>query len=82
MRHLARLRIDMHVWLTTMHVGVFQVVHWPVPADAMLMQVHYDAERHVWWAIFAHDSFPAVQEGERLPELEPATIRTFGDTSA
>lgn len=82
MLHLARLRIDMHAWLTTMRVGVFQVVHWSVPDDAVLMQVHYDTERHVWWGIFAHDSFPAVQPGDRLPELEPATIRTFGETRA
>lgn len=75
MLHLARLRLDMHAWLATMRPGIFQVVQWPVPADAVLMQVHYDSERHVWWAVFAHDSFPAVQPGMILPELDPATIR-------
>lgn len=74
-RHLARLRLDMHAWLSTMHAGVFEVVDWPVPADAVLLQVHYDRSRHVWWAIFAHASFLPVREGDLLPELGPATIR-------
>jgi hypothetical protein len=82
MRHLARLQIDMHTWLLTMGCGVFEVVRWPVPADATLMQVHYDVDRNVWWAIFAHESFPAVPSGALLPELEPATIRTWEGTSA
>ena len=79
MRHLARLAMPMDVWITTMRVGVVEVVHWPVPEGAVLLQVHYDAERHVWWAIFAHASFPAVPEGAVIPELAPAVLRTVGE---
>lgn len=78
MRHLARLRIDMAAWLRTMHAGVFQVQHWPIPADAVLLQVHYDSEHHCWWAVFSHASFPETHEGAIIPEVEPATIRVIG----
>lgn len=78
MAHYARLRIDMTAWLRTMRAGVFHVQHWPVPDDATLLHVHYDSERHVWWAVFAHDSFAEVEPGAILPELEPATIRVIG----
>lgn len=79
MRHLARLRINMDVWLMLMRVGVFEVVSWPVPEDAVLLEVSYEAARHVWWATFEHPSFPTVAEGELLPELEPAMLRTRGE---
>lgn len=77
MLHLARLAIDMHAVLLIMHEGLFRVVRWPVPADATLMQVTYDSQRHVFWAIFAHESFPAVQPGEVLPELEAPLVESL-----
>lgn len=78
MLHLARLQIDIHAFLHLMHEGLFEVLHWPVPADATLMQVTYDSQRHVFWAIFAHDSFPAVPPGGLLPELAAPRITARG----
>ena len=78
MPHLARLQIDMHAFLHLMQAGLFEVVRWPVPADATLMQVTYDSQRHVFWAIFAHDSFPVVQPGAILPKLEAPLITSRG----
>lgn len=78
MLHLARLQIDMHAFLAMMHVGLFEVVRWPVPEGATLMQVWYDSQRHVFWAIFAHASFPPVQPGAVLPELETPLITSRG----
>lgn len=72
---VARLAIDLQSWLATMHAGVFEVVCWPVPADAVVRDVWYDGPRQVWWAVFTHASFPVVQEGAVVPELGSALIR-------